>query len=128
MSRAQEIFHIVEDFRNSYQVFITPNENSCRIKFSDDHLGNPDLQFPPVTMSHDDFFDLFNSNDNTKATFQNALERGDTFGLFTNANTISRLSRRGVPGDEPQKYQHVLNRQEPTALDHNRSGVMSGRV
>jgi hypothetical protein len=127
MSRAQNIFYMVEDFRGAHQVFITPGENSCTVKYADDHLGNPDLKFPPVTLSHDELFDIIPHNDMTQATFQNALERGDTYGLFVNPWAVSRLSRHGVPNN-PQKYQHTLNRQEPTSDDFNRSGQMSGRV
>ena len=127
MSRAQHIFMMVEDHRGAHQVLITPNENSVTVKYSDDHLGNPDLKFPPVTLSHDELMDIIPHNDMTQATFQNALERGDTYGLFVNPWAVSRLARKGVPTN-PQKYQHTLNRQEPTSDDFNRSGVMSGRV
>lgn len=127
MSRAQQIHKMVEDHRGAYQVFVTPSENSVRIRFADDHLGNPDLQFPAVTLSHKEFFEVVPHNDLTKATFENALERGDTYGIFVNPWAISRLSRRGVPNTST-KYQHTLNRQEPTSDDFNRNGMMSGRV
>lgn len=127
MSRAQQVYSMMEDHRGAHQVLITPHENSVVVKYSDDHLGNPDLKFPPVTLSHNELFDIVPHNDMTKASFQNALERGDTYGLFVNPWAVSRLARHGVPG-EPTKYQHTLNRQEPTSDDFNRSGQMSGRV
>lgn len=127
MSRAQEIFYIVEDSRGAYQVFVTPKEDSVVIRYADDTVGNPDLHFPPVTLSHEEFKDVIQPNELTTATFQNALERGDTFGIFVNPWAISRLARKGVP-NTATKYQHTLNRQEPTSNDFNRNGEMSGRV
>ena len=127
MSRAQNVHRMVEDHRGAHQVMITPQENSVTVRYSDDHLGDPALKFPPVTLSHNEFKDIITPNENTMATFQNALERGDTFGLFVNPWAVSRLARKGVPSTAT-KYQHTLNRQEPTSDDFNRSGVMSGRV
>ena len=127
MSRARKLTEMMEDYRGAHQVFITPGENSVTVKYADDHLGNPDLRFPPVTLSHDEFKDIIQPNDLTMATYDNALERGDTFGIFVNPWAVSRLARKGVP-DGAAKYQHTLNRQESTSDDFNRSGMMSGRV
>lgn len=118
---------MMEDHRGAHQVFITPGENSVNVRYADDHLGNPDLRFPPVTLSHHEFKDIIQPNELTMATYQNALERGDTFGIFVNPWAVSRLARKGVP-NTAAKYQHTLNKQEPTSDDFNRSGMMSGRV
>jgi hypothetical protein len=127
MSRAQNITRMVEDYTGVHQVLITPKENSVVIRCDDHHPGDPARKFPPVTLSHDKFMEIVPHNDMTKASFDNALERGDTYGLMVNPWAMSRLSRGGVP-DTASKYQHTLNRQEPTSDDFNRSGMMSGRV
>ena len=127
MSRAIEIRELCEDHRGAYQVFVTPDENHVRIRFADDHLGNPDLRFPAVTVSHKEFRELIDPNKLTEASMQVAMERGDTIGLFVSPYIVSRLARRGVP-NTATKYQHTLNRQEPTSDDFNRNGMMSGRV
>jgi hypothetical protein len=127
MSRAQDIIQICETWRGAYQVLITPTEDGVCVRMVDDHLGNPDLRFPPVYVSHKEFFELIPHNENTMETFNYALERGDTYGLFINNWALSRLSRKGVP-NTATKYQHTLNRQEPTTDDFNHLGSVAGRV
>lgn len=128
MSRATEIIkQIYEGKRVAYQVFITPMEDSVKVVFADDYTENEDLRFPPVVMSHSEFFEVVPHNENTNATFQLARERGDTYGLFVSPMVISRLARRGVP-DEAKVYQHTVNRQFPTEAGWQRASMMDRRV
>jgi len=127
MSRATEITQIINEERAAYQVFITPSDDSVKVIFADDHTKNDDLRFPPVVLSHSEFFEVIPHNENTQATFQMARERGDTYGLFVSPMVISRLARRGLPG-EPEIYQHTVNRQFPTEAGWQRASMMDRRV
>ena len=130
MNRAQDIiqlFEAFEDTRKAFMVFITPEQDYVKVKFADDHLGNADLQFPPVYMTPQKFFEVIPHNELTKATFMNALERGDTYGIYVDQNVIKHLARKGEPTD-PQTYQHTLNRQVPSTPTFNRYGTMGGQV
>lgn len=128
MNRAQYIHQLCEDHRQAMQVLITPNAEGAVVRFTDDHLGNPDLKFPPVHLSQADLFKVIPHNELTMATYTNALERGDTYGLFVDPRVVSKLARMGNPDTKTLKYQHTLNRKYPTTQDYNRDGQMSGRV
>lgn len=138
MSRAQEIKGMMyESYRGAYQVLITPMSDSVMVRFADDSIGNDHLRFPPVTLSHQKFFELVAHEPQTRATFDLALERGDTYGLFVNPWAVSRLARAGQPGDPnakegtghaPTKYHHTHSRQEPSDMTWARHGMMTGRV
>lgn len=132
MSRAQEIMNMCESARGAYQVFITPKEDTVIVRFADDHIGNDHLRFPPVALSHKSFFEVIPHQPQTKATFDLALERGDTYGLFLNPWAISRIARKGIPGGDlefaPRKYHHTHSKQEPTEATWARHGMMTGRV
>jgi hypothetical protein len=125
MSRAGGL---LESYRGAYQVFITPHEDSVVVRFADDTVGNDDLRFPPTRLSHSEFFEVIPHNSLTQETFQLALERGDTYGIFVSPMVVSRLARKGVPGDTPMKYQHTHNRQYPTEKEWARDGMMSART
>lgn len=128
MSRATEITQMIyEGKRVAYQVLITPMDDSVKIMFADDYTENEDLRFPPVVLSHSEFFEVIPHNENTTATFQLALERGDTYGLFVSPMVVSRLARRGIPG-EANVYQHTVNRQFPTEAGWQRASMMDRRV
>lgn len=128
MSRATKITEqIYEGKRVAYQVFITPMEDSVKVAFADDYTENDDLRFPSLMLSHSEFFEVIPHNENTNATFQLAMERGDTYGLFVSPMVVSRLARRGIP-DEAQVYQHTVNRQFPTEGGWKRASMMDRRV
>lgn len=127
MNRAQYIQQLFEEHRQAYQVLCTPDADGVTVRFMDDHLGNPDLKFPQVHMSQADFFKVIPHNDLTTATYDNAVERGDSYGLMVDPRVIARLARWGDP-NTAAKYQHTFNKRETTTLDFNRNGMMSGRV
>jgi hypothetical protein len=127
MNRSQYIQSLCEEFRIAYQVLCTPDEDGVTVRFNDDHLGNPDLKFPQVHISTEDFFKIIPHNALTTETYKNALARNETYGIFIDRIAVSRLARRAVPNTQA-KYQHTLNRQNQTTNDFNRDGIMSGRV
>jgi hypothetical protein len=127
-TRAQYIQSLCEEHRSAYQVLITPNSEGARVRFMDDHLGNPDLKFPPVQMSTDDLFHVIPHNEMTHATFSNALARGESYGLLVDPRVIARLARWGTPEVATTKYQHTFNKRYQTTSDFNRDGIASGRV
>ena len=127
MKRSEKIILLCEERRSAFQVLITPDNDGVTVRFNDDHLGNPDLRFPQVHMSHADFFKTIPHNNMTQATFDNALSRGDTYGIFVDARVVARLARWGDPNTET-KYQHTMNKRFTTTADFNRQGMMSGRV
>ncbi len=127
MNRSEHIQLLCEDHRGAFQVLITPDENGVQVRFNDDTLGNHDLRFPKVYMNHDDFFKVIPHNDMTTATFQNALERGDTYGIFVSQTVISDLARIGTP-NTAARYQHTHIRRHETTDDFNRYQMMNARV
>ena len=126
-NRSQYIQYLCEDHRSAMQVLITPDRDGVTVRFADDHLGNPDLKFPQTHFSHEDFFKVIPHNANTQATFDNALERGDTYGIFVDPRTVARLARWSTPNTQA-KYQHTLNKRTETTDDFNRNGIVGGRV
>lgn len=129
MTKAEHLNALCEDLitRSAMQVLITPDEDGVTVRFNDDHLGNPDLRFPQVHMSHEDFFKAIPHNENTQATFDNALARGETYGIFVDPRVVARLAQWGTPNTQA-KYQHTHNKRHQTTDDFNRNGMMSGRV
>lgn len=128
MSRAIQVTQMIhEGKRTAYQVFITPMDDSVKVVFADDYTQNDDLRFPPVVLSHSEFFEVIPHSKNTNATFQLARERGDTYGLFVSPMVVSRLARRGIPG-ESHTYQHTVNRQLPTEASWQRSAMLDRRT
>ena len=129
-NRSQHILSLCEGFqdhRSALQVLITPDNDGVTVRFNDDHLGNPDLKFPQIHMSHDDLFKVIPHNANTQATFDNALARGDSYGIFVSPSVVARLARWGDPNTYA-KYQTTMNKRFTTTDDFNRAQTMSGRV
>lgn len=128
MTKAEYLIGLCEEFtRSAVQILCTPQENGVAVRFNDDHLGNPDLKFPQVYMSHEDFFKVVPHNELTQATFDNALARGETYGIFVDPRVAARFARWGDP-NTMAKYQHTHNKRHTTVDDFNRNGIMSGRV
>lgn len=127
MSRAQYIRQLCEDHRTAMQVLCTPGPDGVRVQFIDDHLGNPDLKFPPVMMSREDFFKVIPHNELTQATYMNALERCETYGLLVDPRVIAKLSHWGEPNTST-RYQHTLNKKYSTTRDFNYDQMMNSRV
>jgi hypothetical protein len=127
MNRAQEITKLCEAQRGAYQIFVTPSDDSVNLRFADLPVGNDDLSFPPMTLSHSEFFEIVPHNELTDATFQNALDRGDTYGLLVSPVIVSRLSRKAVPATDGP-FQHTVDRQFPTEADWHRASMRHRRV
>lgn len=127
-NRAFHIRSLCEDMRQAYQVLCMPDAQGVTVRFMDDHLGNPDLKFPPVHMSHKDFLNVIPHNDMTMATYHNALERGDSYGLLVDPRVIAHLARWGDPTYPQRDYQHILNKRHTTDDDVTRDRMIAGRV
>ena len=126
-NRARYITQLFEDHRQAYQVLCTPDSDGVTVRFMDDHLGNPDLKFPQIKFSKEDFFKVIPHNNLTEQTYLKALERGDSYGLLVDPRVIARLARWGHPNTST-KYQHSFNKRTETTADFNRYQTMSSRV
>ncbi len=129
MSRAGDVLEkIDEEYRGSYEVMVSPSEGSVVVKFSDNHIGNDHLRFPAVTMSYKNFFEIIPHDDEMRMQMETAKQHGDTYSVFANPWAISRLARKGVPGEGFEKFAHTHSRQEPSDAAWARHGMMTGRV
>lgn len=132
MNKAQHIISLCEEglglTRPAYQILIQPTVQGVRVRFLDTTTGNPDLKFPPVTMTKEELFRVIPHNQLTEQTYLNALARNDSYGLLVDPRVVAKLAQHGQPETPQLRFQHDFNKKYPTLLDYYRDQNTSGRV
>lgn len=125
MSFAQKL---MEELSDLYQdVMITPHDDMLHLQVDNSHYLNHNQDFPEVTMSYSDFHKIIPATDELQQHFDAAKTSGEPCSLRLPPFVISRLLRKGLPGD-PHTYQQTHGQQYRDSAEQAYTKLMTDRV
>jgi hypothetical protein len=119
---------ILEELQDLYQdVMITPHDDMIHIQVDNTHYLNHNQDFPEVTMSRRDFHKIIPASDELEQHFSDAMTTGSPATLRLPDFVISRLLRKGLPGD-PHSYEQTHGQGYHNSAEKEYTNMLTRRV